>query len=300
MNGALSKPAAAISGRVLLVDDDEAHRYAKSRVLRQAGYEVVEATTGAQALSSLDRNEPDLVLLDVNLPDINGLEVCRRIKQNPATKLIPVLQMSASFCDDKSKVAGLEGGADGYVTDPIEPALLIATIAAFMRMHQAEQAVRELALEWQTTFDAISDGVALVDTAGCILRFNRSLSSLVGRPANELAGAPFDSLFPASDAPMTWPESAGTERCRVERSLGGRMFSVTVDPAFGNQGQRRGAVAIVRDITERKHMDEQLWHTQKLEGIGVLAGGVAHDFNNLLTGILGNASLALETLDDRA
>jgi DNA-binding response OmpR family regulator len=116
--------------RILVVDDDDACRYAKYRILRQAGYEVLEAATGNDALCLLGREEPDLVLLDVRLPDINGLEVCRRIKQNPDTKLIPVLQMSASFCDDKSKVAGLEGGADGYITEPVEPVLLVATVRA--------------------------------------------------------------------------------------------------------------------------------------------------------------------------
>ena len=298
MTGALPGIDGGARGRILIVDDNDAGRYAKSRVLRQAGYEVLEAGTGREALEHLAAGEPDLVLLDVRLPDINGLEVCRRIKQNPVTRLLPVIQMSASFCDDSSKVAGLEGGADGYITEPTEPALLIATVRAFLRMHKAERAVRELALEWQATFDAITDGVALVDTAGSILRCNRALSSLLGRPASELSGRPFDEIFAAPGEHTLWPRTAGGERYRAERSLAGRIFGITVDPVFGNQAQLRGAVAIVRDITERKHMDEQLWHTQKLEGIGVLAGGVAHDFNNLLTGILGNASLALEMLDE--
>jgi PAS domain S-box-containing protein len=284
--------------RILVVDDNEAGRYAKCRILRQAGFTVVEATSGAETFERLREAEPDLVLLDVRLPDISGIEVCRRLKENPATSLIPVLQMSASFRDDKDRVAGLEGGADGYVVEPMDPALLLATVAACLRTRRAEQAVRELAIEWQATFDAIADGVALVDTAGNIVRSNRALASLLNRTAAELIGAAFDELFPSANGPTTWRSLAAGQRRSADSSVGGRFFSIIIDPVFGNQRRLRGGVCIVSDVTERKRMDEQLWHTQKLESIGVLAGGVAHDFNNLLMGILGHARLGLESLSD--
>jgi PAS domain S-box-containing protein len=284
--------------RVLVVDDNEPGRYAKTRILRQAGYVVSEAANGGEALRLAGGENPDLILLDVRLPDMSGLEVCRRIKANPLTSAIPVLQMSASFRDDQSKVAGLECGADGYLAEPVEPALLIATIAAFLRARKAELAVREYALEWRVTFDAIADGVAMVDIEGKIVRSNRALASLLNRPGDELIGARLDELLPGAGADGTiWHKLATGQRQMVERSAGGRAFSLAFDPVF-SQGQLRGGVCIVSDITERKLMDERLWHTQKLESIGVLAGGVAHDFNNLLMGILGNASLGLETLDD--
>ena len=162
-----------------------------------------EAASGGEALRLVGGDNPDLVLLDVRLPDMSGLEVCRRIKANPLTSAIPVLQMSASFRDDQSKVAGLECGADGYLAEPVEPALLIATIAAFLRTRKAELAVREYALEWQTTFDAIADGVAMVDMEGKIVRSNRALASLLNRPAEELIGARLDELLPGAAGDAT-------------------------------------------------------------------------------------------------
>ena len=81
--------------------------------------------------------------------------------------------------------------------------------------------------------------------------------------------------------------------------MGERSFSITIDPMADSSDKLRGGVAIVTDITERKRLNQQLQHSQKLESIGLLAGGVAHDFNNLLVGILGNASLALESLEDK-
>lgn len=291
--------AVTTAGRILLVDDDEAGRYAKARILQHAGYEVLEAGSGTDALRCIHDDGPDLVLLDIRLPDINGLEVCRRIKADPQTALVPVLQISASFCDDQSKVAGLEGGADGYIAEPVEPALLLATVAAFLRMKRAEQAARERTLEWQATFEAINDGVALVDTRGNIVRGNRVLGELFAMPVAALAGAAFDELLPADgDAPIRHKLEAGG-RPRVERRKGDRVFALTVDPVRDEEGGLRGGVCILTDITERKLMDEQLWRTQKLESIGLLAGGVAHDFNNLLMGILGNASLALESGGNR-
>jgi two-component system, sensor histidine kinase and response regulator len=128
---------------ILNVEDNEATRYAKSRMLRQAGYLVIEAETGNAALQIVTDARPDLVLLDVKLPDLSGFEVCRRIKSNPATAEIIVLQMSAAFVDKEDRVRGLEGGADGYLTEPIHSEELIATIKAILRLRQTEEKLRK-------------------------------------------------------------------------------------------------------------------------------------------------------------
>ncbi len=284
-------------GRILVVDDDDAGRYAKSRVLRQAGYSVAEARTGRDALRQLQEEVPDLVLLDVQLPDIGGLEVCRRIKANPETSPVPVLQTSATYRDDESKIAGFECGADGYVSEPLDPSLLIATVRALLRMRSAERAVGERALEWQATFDAIGDGVALADSTGRIIRSNRALAALLGRDG-DLAGARIEELLPLESGSEIWRNLERGQRQHAEVEASNRVLSLKVDPVRDGYGRIRGAVCIVSDITERKAMNERLWHKQKLESIGLLAGGVAHDFNNILMGILGNASLGLERSDD--
>src|SRR5690348_14293043 len=92
---------------ILNVDDDEGGRYAVSRDLSRGGYEVVEARTGHEAIEVTAQRRPDLVLLDVNLPDIDGFEVCRRLKADPDTASIPILHISASYLDDHSRVKGL-------------------------------------------------------------------------------------------------------------------------------------------------------------------------------------------------
>jgi signal transduction histidine kinase len=126
------------SATVLLVDDTKSNRYILSRILKTAGYEVIEATTGHEALSFAEKEKPSLVMLDVGLPDLDGREVCRRLKRNPLTALLPVIQMSAKFTDDKNSTEALEGGADGYLIQPIEPSVLIATVRALIRLSKVE------------------------------------------------------------------------------------------------------------------------------------------------------------------
>ena len=284
---------------ILVVDDNEAGRYATGRVLRQAGFKITEAGTGGEALQRVAEDRPDLVILDVRLPDIQGIEVCRRIKASPDVSSTPVLQMSASAVDDNVRVTALEGGADAYITSPVEPAVLVATVRSLLRIRTAEQALHEAAVEWKATFDAIRDGVAVLDTQGVVQRSNAALPGLLGLEPREIDGRSLDELIPpAEDDPPLVEALETLRRTNAERVLGERSFGVTIDPIADSPDKLRGGVAIVTDITERKRMDQQLWHTQKLESIGLLAGGVAHDFNNLLMGILGNASLAMDSLED--
>lgn len=128
--------------RIVVVDDTEANRYTKSRLLRQAGFEVLEAATGADALSLVTSHVPDVVVLDTQLPDINGWEVCRKIK-SLGTEAPLVLQVSATYVQEGDTVKALEGGADACLTEPIDPAVMLATVRALLRMRHAEQALRE-------------------------------------------------------------------------------------------------------------------------------------------------------------
>lgn len=129
---------------LLNVDDDAAGRYAKTRILTRAGYEVLEAATGADALQLVKQKRPSLVLLDVKLPDINGLEVCRLIKQDPETAHTMVLQISASYTTTPDRVLGLECGADTYLTEPVENTELLAAVKALLRLYRREEENRQL------------------------------------------------------------------------------------------------------------------------------------------------------------
>jgi DNA-binding response OmpR family regulator len=122
---------------VLLVDDDEAKRYVLATWLRRAGHTVTEAETGRDALSKA--GAVDLVLLDVNLPDMSGYEVCRLIKDDPATAATPVIQVSATAIEVADRAHGLSQGADAYLVEPSQPDELLATVTAALRYYRARQ-----------------------------------------------------------------------------------------------------------------------------------------------------------------
>ncbi|MEP6717185.1 MAG: response regulator, partial [Terriglobia bacterium] len=275
---------------ILNIDDDEAGRYVAARQLRQNGYDVIESGTGDGGFRMAQTHAPDVILLDVHLPDMDGFEVCRRLRTNAGTEGTPIIQMSASYLDTSAQVKGLENGADAYLTEPYEPRMLLATIHSLLRMKNAEQTVRHSALRWQTTFDAIQDGVALLDPEGRVVQANESFWARVG-PDREAAADVTKEGF--EQLRSTGKRQAG------DRSVGDRVLCIRLDPVF-EEGALAGAVCIVQDITEQRTFEQQLRHTAKLESIGVLAGGIAHDFNNLLTGILGNSSLIEETLPPQA
>jgi len=132
--------------KILTVDDNDAMRYSLVRSLKDAGYNVIEARTGKEALA-MAADAPDLITLDVNLPDMSGFQVCRQLKSDPQTSSIPILHVSSTIVDPEYRVRGLDGGADAYLSEPIDRAELVATIGALLRLKTAENRVRQQAAE---------------------------------------------------------------------------------------------------------------------------------------------------------
>jgi PAS domain S-box-containing protein len=165
---------------ILVVDDDDANRYARTRLLRQAGYRVSEAMTGTEALHRAITERPHLVCLDVKLPDINGIEVCRQIKTSPAMLGTLVLQVSAAFVSDEDKIRGLDGGADAYLVLPVEPRELLAIVRALLRIRQTEQALRESEERYRLAARATNDAIWDWDLETNTVRWNEAMIQLFG------------------------------------------------------------------------------------------------------------------------
>ena len=114
---------------ILCIDDNEAMQYARTTVLRREGFQVVEATSGRQALKLLETLKPALVLIDVNLGDMSGLEVTRQIKTDPRLSGVKVIQISATFGSPRDQLHGLEvGGADLYIAEPVQRGTLLSAV----------------------------------------------------------------------------------------------------------------------------------------------------------------------------
>lgn len=267
--------------RVLLVDDSEQNRYVLGRILRHGGLEVEECATGMEGLA-LAQHSPDLVIVDVKLPDISGYDVCRQLKSNPDTAHIPVLQISATFVNNESRVMALDGGADGYLTHPLDPTVLLATVRALLRLRQAENILRQSAQQWRSTFDALNEGLAVLDTEKRITRCNRAFSNVCRLPFKDIIGADGTELIrKCLGAPPDFLNGEMEVRYSGEWQHEGHWFHVSVDPVT-TRGQRFGSIVVLNNIKERKMAEETLRNTEKLAATGRLAQTIAHEINNPL------------------
>jgi signal transduction histidine kinase len=129
--------------RILVVNDDPVILFGTARVLQKAGYEVFQAASGLEGLRQTHETWPDLILLDVSMPDMDGFEVCQRIKSDPAFQSILVVLLSGTVINSEKQAEGLDLGADGYIVYPVSPLELLARVRAFLRLKKAEDALRQ-------------------------------------------------------------------------------------------------------------------------------------------------------------
>jgi signal transduction histidine kinase len=129
--------------KILIVDDNPVVLFAVAHLLKSEGFAVIEAKTGQEGLARARAESPDLVLLDVMLPDIHGVDLCRKIKTGPDTSQLFVVLLSSIETSTDSQVTGLEAGADGYIARPIENKELVARVQAMLRIKRAESALRK-------------------------------------------------------------------------------------------------------------------------------------------------------------
>jgi PAS domain S-box-containing protein len=250
---------------ILNVDDNEAARYAKTRSLERGGYTVIEARTGAEAMERTKKDKPDLVLLDVRLPDISGYEVCRILKATQPQLL--VLQVSASFVEPGDRAHGLDSGADAYLTQPLETTELLATIRALLRLRTAEQAARESGELYKAIVESASDyAIITTDLDGTIRTWSSGAEQVLGHGAAEMVGRSIDTLFTREDLAAGVPAADRERAAREERAVGER-WQVRKDgdrlwatgiivPLRDAAANTTGFIVILRDQTaEKAHQD---------------------------------------------
>lgn len=251
---------------IVNVDDYEASRYSRSRILKQAGFTVLEARTGAEALAQVRAALPALVVLDVNLPDISGFEVCRQIKSDPRTSSVLVLHLSASSVATQHKLAGLEGGGDSYLTEPLDPEELIANVRALLRLRHAESSLRAANLTLEALITASPLAIIAVDPQGLVLNWNHAAERLFGYTAAEVLGRP-NPLIPEhrqseADAAQTDIErgQAITGLETERRHKLGHLIEVSVSAAAirDAQGAIIGRLAVMEDITNRRRVERDM------------------------------------------
>jgi signal transduction histidine kinase len=244
---------------ILHVDHDANRRRRVAEILTAAGHSVREASSGAEALR-VAREGASVVVLDLGLPDVSGLDVCRALKSDPVTAAISVLQTSSASVTVEQKIAGIEAGADGMLAHPIEPPELIATIGALLRARRAEDASRRSAEDWQRTFEALGDAVAVVQIDGRVTRLNPAMQRLVQLPADatpEERDQALDALFPRGIGLLLESLSVTRSRQMVQLSRADRTLRVVLDPVWMGHDAFDRVVVVISDVTDQKRFEEQ-------------------------------------------
>jgi len=180
-------PSMITNQRIVVVDDNPASLYSTARILRSAGFEVIEATTGAEALAAADA-DIGLIVLDINLPDIDGLEVCRRLRARTNTSYLPIIHLTATFVAHDDMEQGLSAGGDSYLTHPVDPPVLIATVRALLFARQADVLKRTTDARFRTIFELASSGIALLDPELVFRDVNPEFCRLAGRERKDIIG----------------------------------------------------------------------------------------------------------------
>lgn len=256
-----SKPAKCVT---LVVDDNPVGLYATSRTLAAEGFEIITASTGQEALSKA-KDQPDIIVLDVKLPDISGFEVCRILKSDPGTMAIPVIHLSATFLDNESRAQGLDMGADAYLTHPVEPRVLTATINAMLRIRKAENSLKEAAKKWQATFDAINDGVCLLNSGFKVDRCNKAFEIIIGKKQDEVINKSLcetcRDLCAFNEMYFRQALSGSDEIKNEEILVNGSWYLVSTDLIKGDEDSFSGAVFKMTNITPAKRAENELKKT---------------------------------------
>ena len=288
-------PAPAV---VLVVEDDAGIREVLQALLESARYVVVPAADGSTALALIATGRPEIVLLDLMLPDVSGLEVCRQARAHEPNIYLPIIMLTA-LASESQRHAGFAAGADDYVTKPFEAAELLDRVEVWVRTRQRLKQQQEQ-LRWQASLvELASDGIFVRDLDGRIRYWSAGAASIYGWTKAEAEGQVVHELlrteFPQPRAEIEatvlrtgfWRgELVHTRRDGSQLTVASR-WTLQRDEA----GEPLAMLELNSDITERKRLEADGAERARLEGVLLAARTMEHELNNKLTPTAGYAAL---------
>lgn len=287
--------------RVFVADDDATVRMLARECLEAAGFQVEEAENGRRALDRIAVIQPDVVILDVMMPELDGYEVCRQVRKMPGNDTLPILMMTA-LDDVESIHSAYTAGASEFTTKPVNWTVESYRLNNMLRFAGAIRQIELSRQEWERTFNSLDELVIVYDDQMSIIQANHAARTAVRTPMGDILGRTCSDVFRR--------EGSDCSRCPIKESLAsgkktalewaapcfGGIFLVSIFPVSNGETRPGQVVCLAKDITERKRLDNELRCAQKMDAIGTLSEGLAHDFNNLLQIINGYAEVSLKEL----
>jgi PAS domain S-box-containing protein len=309
-------PARAIRANILLVDDEPTNLSALTGMLEPLGQNIVSVPSGADALSRLLDDEFAIILVDAQMPDMDGYELLARIRQRDRTRDLPVIFISASSTGDRDISRAYAMGAVDYVFKPVDPVVLRAKVSVFVELYKRTEAVRR----HERALRQIEERQALIIRSLPIALYTADLNGAFDGPRFLSEGIAAAVGFKASEFvrdPTLWPArihpadrqhvlshvasiaTSGSMSIEYRWRCGDGSEKVFLDQAVlirDEAGRPREVLGTCLDVTYRRQLEQQLAHSQKMEAIGQLTGGIAHDFNNMLSVIIWNLDVVTRSL----
>jgi two-component system cell cycle sensor histidine kinase/response regulator CckA len=317
--------------RILIVDDKDQDRYLLQVLLEKSGHVVEAASDGAEALAHARKSPPDMVVSDILMPVMDGFNLCREWRKDPALCSLPFVFYTATYTDPRDEEFALKLGADKFIVKPVDPAVLKDALTEVLSSasrnkpgpyldheegyfkNYSEVLVRKLEdklEQFRAIFTIDPSAIFLLSPSHTIMEINRAGTVLLGVHPDEALDKNFvDQFVPTAQhasfvGQIQAALSGGTMRdfeSAIRLSDGSERTLVwNAQRLMRATGTVEGVLLIGNDITARRsaekkrtELEDQLRQAQKMEAIGQLAGGVAHDFNNILSAILGYCDLML-------
>jgi PAS domain S-box-containing protein len=295
---------------ILIVDDDIRNLFSLKAILDDPAYSIITAETGADAIELTKSHDFAVVILDVNLPEMNGFETAERMRQRKKNRHLPLIFLTAFFNDDSYVSKGYLAGAVDYIIKPVAPVIICSKVNIFVELHRLRKSSELRAAErlkiseakYKSLFDTSRDGIAFISMDGQIERANKAYCDMLGYTENELIFMTYHQHTPREwinkDLEILeqqvlardYSEEYRKEFIRKDNTVFPVMVRIWL--VRDTNGKPLRLLKLVRDVTDQIRLEAQLRQAQKMESIGTLAGGIAHDFNNILGAIIGYTQLA--------
>ena len=308
--------------KILIVDDMPANIKAMETILKPLEAELITANSANEGLAHMLEHEFAVVILDVQMPEMNGFEMAKLIRDDENTKSTPIIFVTAAVGDEGMQLEAYSAGAIDFAYKPLNPYIIISKVSFFLELYlnkkqlvlALEEAKRSKELErlnkelsfsakrFRTIFEGSHDGIIIFEVSGKIIKLNSKAAELFDRSIESMLNSSITNLQ-ANTEKSILHQIRGGLKSRNETnfeteflSSSGKKFVGEFSVSHIQFEDKLVLLGIIRDITERLEMQQQLLQSQKMDAMGQFSGSIAHDFNNKLAVMMLSAERAIEMI----